>query len=214
MSVKKRIYHIGPIGLLTAVLGGLFVYGTGHIISYRQGYSLSGNNLMATQIMVAFFYIVICALFSLLMLTKSIWNIIKRQKNWFNDFLFCLCILFICYLSIEITTPIRSSFEKGFRKRITQEIDPASLRIFVKSNQSLAGSILTEDQYPDNIHELQPNKYVKIDQDRNGYFLRLAWGSPLGHFGIALGQEDWIPSIDPFEEFFEMDKGMYFWREK
>ncbi len=211
MGVKNRIFHIGSIGLLVAVSGGLFMFVTGQILSYREGYSLSGN-IMAAQIIIFYSYILICALFSLLMLIKSIWDIIKWRKKWFWDILICLCILLVCFLAIEMQS-IGTPYEKGFRKRITQEIDPASLRLFLKSSQTLAGSILTEEQYPDNIHELKPNKYVKIDQDRNGYFLRLVWGSPFGYFGIALGQEDWIPSGNSFEEFSEMDKGLYFWRE-
>jgi hypothetical protein len=73
--------------------------------------------------------------------------------------------------------------------------------------------VLPERQWPDQIKKLTPNKFVRIEVDRDGFtFLRMVWGSPFGQFGIVVGPKDWTIMEKSKDYYCLIENGVYFWR--
>lgn len=212
---RKRLGVAYCLCLIIFAFLGLALRYINYQIAYKHGWSLTGNNLMGEQMVLTLLYLAACLVAFFIAFIVLIYRLIKKQRLWFMECLFMLCIVLVGYISEEMNTSFHVPFEKGFCDRILQEVDADQMRSLTPLIRSQTESVLPEKQWPAHIKKLTPNKYVKIEKDQDGIdFLRLTWGSPYGHFGIVVGPEDWTISEDQLDEFNQIENGLYFWREK
>lgn len=215
MKNEIKNVRISIICLLVIIISGIVIKYAIEVISYKEGWGLTGNNLYIKQIGLSFFYIFICLIALIITLIKIIHNLKKKEASCFWNFLFFLVSIAIAIYFRSTMEPVCIHYEKGFCDRIVEEIEIDAIQSFLLSKSDISeDTVIPFEEWPAEIKKLTPNSYVKVEKDQDdSIYIKLAWGSPFCHFGIQIGTGNLETHTEEYRSY-EIDKGIYFWSEK
>ena len=187
---------------------------------YLQGLKVNGSSF---NLVIVPFFMVLLFVF-VLMLTILIARLLlyfRKNKGVLSllRILLILVVPCILFFNFAIEKPGYVYFTKGFSELIKKEVDTNKIRQWKNEIESEVTKMeaIDESIWTKSIKSLSPNHVWLETLDSNASIIRLEWGGPAGHWGLAVGPLGMEPPLSNLERFgnyiIPLENGSYVWHE-
>lgn len=218
-NLKSTIWiDIGCVVFYSIAIKTIFLWH--RYLMYTEGLKKDGSSFSIKSLPFFALLCFSCLTITIILFFRLIFYL-KKRRILVN--IMCVVLVFVSFLVIGgnfvIEKPPYIYFTQGFSERIKKGTDTSEIRKWANGVKSEAMEVEAIDEiaWPMSVKKLSPNTVWIEMSNTNDRVVKLEWGGPMGHWGLAVGPSEMsIPPSD-FKRFgkyiIPVENGCYVWHE-